>query len=77
MTSSLLSATTLLTGVFVVEILFNIHGISDIAVRSMAYIPDTPAAIGFAIYNVIVVLILMGILDLVQASLDPRIREKA
>jgi len=77
MTSSLLSATTLLTGVFVVEILFNIHGISDIAVRSMAYIPDTPAAIGFAIYNVIVVLILMGILDLVQASLDPRIRKKA
>jgi len=77
LTSSLLSAASLLTGVFVVEIIFNFHGISVIAVQSMGTIPDAPAAMGFAIYSVIVVLILMGILDLIQAGLDPRIREEA
>lgn len=75
LTSSLLSAASLLTGVFVVEIIFNFHGISDIAVTSMQFVPDAPAALGFTIYSVIVVLILMGILDLIQAVLDPRIRE--
>lgn len=76
LTSSLLSAASLLTGVFVVEIIYNFHGISVIAVRSMQYIPDAPAAMGFAIYSVIVVLILMSILDLIQAVLDPRVRAK-
>ncbi len=76
LTSSLLSAASLLTGVFVVEIIFNIHGISVIAVRSMYNIPDAPAALGFAIYSVIVILILMMVLDLVQAGVDPRIRAK-
>jgi peptide/nickel transport system permease protein len=76
LTSSLLSAASLLTGVFVVEIIFNIHGISVIAVRSMYTIPDAPAALGFAIYSVLVVLIMMMVLDLVQAGVDPRIRAK-
>jgi peptide/nickel transport system permease protein len=75
LTSSLLSAASLLTGVFVVEIIFNFHGISEIAVSSMQFTPDAPAALGFAIYSVVVVLILMFILDLIQSSLDPRIRE--
>jgi peptide/nickel transport system permease protein len=75
-TSSLISAASLLTGVFVVEIIFNLPGISSIAVYSMAGIPDAPAALGFAIYSVMVVLILMSILDLIQYLLDPRIREK-
>jgi peptide/nickel transport system permease protein len=76
MTSSLLSATSLLTGVFVVEILYEFHGVSDIAVRSMAYTPDAPAALGFAIYSVVVVLLLMAILDLIQSFVDPRARER-
>lgn len=76
LTSSILSAASLITGVFVVEIIFNFHGISDIAVSSMQFIPDAPAALGFAIYSVIVVLILMGFLDLIQTLLDPRIREE-
>ena len=75
LTSSLLSAASLVTGVFVVEIIFNFHGISDVAVRSMTFVPDAPAALGFTIYCVIVVLILMGILDLIQAIVNPRIRE--
>lgn len=74
LTSSLLSAASLMTGVYIVEILYNFHGISDIAVSSMAFIPDAPAALGFAIYNVIVVWILMAVLDLIQVLQDPRIR---
>lgn len=74
-TNTMLSAASLLTGVYVVEIIFNYPGISYIAVKSMAYVPDAPAALGFAIYSVIVVLILMGILDFTQSLLDPRIRE--
>ena len=75
LTSSLLSAASLLTGVYVVEIVFNFHGISEIAVRSMEFTPDAPAALGFAIYSVFAVLIMMGVLDLMQAILDPRIQE--
>jgi peptide/nickel transport system permease protein len=72
LTSSLLSAASLLTGVFVVEIIFNFHGISTLAVASMQYIPDAPAALGFCIYSVFAVVILMAILDLLQAIVDPR-----
>lgn len=77
LTSSLLSAASLLTGVYVVEILFNFHGISDVAVSSMAFIPDAAAALGFAIYNVIVVWLLMTLLDALQVILDPRLRHGA
>lgn len=76
LTNSILSAASLVTGVFVVEIIFNFHGISFIAVSSMQYIPDAPAALGFAIYSVIVVLILMSILDLILYGLDPRVRNE-
>ena len=70
--SSALSSASLITGVFVVEIIYNFHGISEIATRSLQFIPDAAAALGFSIYSVIVVLLLMTILDLIQALLDPR-----
>ncbi|HPS42288.1 MAG TPA: ABC transporter permease subunit, partial [Anaerolineaceae bacterium] len=76
LTSSILSATSLLTGVYVVEIIFNFHGISTIAVRSMDQIPDAPAALGFGIYSVIVVLLLMAILDLLQFFVNPRLAKR-
>lgn len=74
--SSMISTATLITGVYIVEIIFNIPGISIIAVRSMEYTPDAPAALGFAIYSVIIILIIMQMLDLLQSILDPRIRER-
>ena len=77
LTSSLLSAASLLTGVFVVEILYSFPGISDIAVSSMAFVPDTAAALGFAIYNVIMVWILMSLLDLLQMVISPLHRGKS
>lgn len=70
--SSVLSSAALVTGVFVVEIIYNFHGISEIATRSMQFIPDAASALGFTIYSVVVVLLLMTILDVVQTLLDPR-----
>jgi len=74
LTSIGLSAASLLTGVFVVEIIFGIYGISEVITMAMSGIPDAPAALGFAVYSVIMVLVLMFILDVVQAFLDPRVR---
>jgi ABC-type dipeptide/oligopeptide/nickel transport system permease component len=76
LTSSVLSAASLVTGVFVIEIIYNFNGISDVAVSSMAFVPDAPAALGFSIYSVFVVLLLMVILDLIQSRIDPRLRER-
>ncbi len=76
LTSSALSAATLFTGVFIVEVIYNFKGISELVVISAAKdIPDTPTVMGFAVYSVIIVLLLMLILDLLQAAMDPRIRE--
>ena len=74
-TSIALSAASLVTGVFVVEIIYQITGISDIIVRGMQGTPDAPAALGFCLYSILMVLMLMFILDILQAIFDPRIRE--
>jgi peptide/nickel transport system permease protein len=74
-TSIALSAASLVTGVFIVEIIYNIHGVSDMVVRSMLGIADAQAALGFALYSVIIVLLLMFVLDVMQAIFDPRLRE--
>ncbi|HSB01013.1 MAG TPA: ABC transporter permease [Anaerolineales bacterium] len=75
LTSIALSATSIITGVFVTEIIFNFNGVSRIIIAAMSGIPDASAALGFAIYSVLMVLILMFLLDVLQAVLDPRIRE--
>jgi peptide/nickel transport system permease protein len=75
LTSIALSATSILTGVFVAEIIFDFNGVSSVIVAAMSGAPDSPAALGFAIYSVILVLILMFLLDVLQAALDPRVRE--
>ncbi len=72
--SAALSAASLVTGVFVVEVIYRYPGVSQLIVGSIAYIPDTPAAVGFAVYSVLVVLPLMLVLDLIQAAVDPRLR---
>ena len=78
--SSALSAAMLLTGVFVVEIIFALPGISEPLARSTTVLvsgmrPDIPAAMGFAVYGILLVLPLMLVLDVAQAVIDPRIRE--
>ena len=71
-----LSAASLMMGVFVVEVVFDFPGISELIVASMQGVPDTPAAMGFAVYSVLLVLPVMLVLDLLQAVFDPRIREE-
>ena len=75
LTSIALSAASIITGVFVVEIIFNFSGISRVILSAMGGVPDAAAALGFAVYSVLMVLGLMFILDVLQAILDPRIRE--
>ena len=78
--SSALSAATLITGIFVVEIIFALPGVSEPLTQSSAlhasFMPDIPATMGFAVYGVLLVLPLMLILDVLQALVDPRIRER-
>lgn len=76
LTSIGLSAATIVTGAIVVEIIYNMHGVSEVLTTSMSGVPDAPAALGFAVYSVIMVLTLMFVIDVLQAILDPRIREE-
>jgi len=75
LTSMTLSAATIITGVFVSEIIFDFNGVSYVIISAMSGIPDAPAALGFAVYSVIVILLLMFLLDVLQAVFDPRVRE--
>ncbi|MFH1524830.1 MAG: ABC transporter permease [Chloroflexota bacterium] len=75
-TSLALSAASLITGVFVVEIIFSYYGISDLIVKSMLGIPDSAAALGFSVYSVIIVLTLLFVMDILMALLDPRVRDE-
>ena len=77
LTTSALSAASLMTGVYVIEVVFNFHGVSELIVGSASFgIPDAPSALGFAVYSVMVVLIVMFSLDVIQAVIDPRLRER-
>jgi peptide/nickel transport system permease protein len=71
-----LAAASLVTGVFVVEAVFSFPGVSELITKTMGYTPDAPMAMGFAVYSVLVVLLVMFLLDVVQALINPRIREE-
>jgi peptide/nickel transport system permease protein len=75
LTSMALSAASIVTGVFVAEIIFDFNGVSYIIVSAMSGVPDAPAALGFSMYSVVMVLLLMFVLDVLQAFFDPRVRE--
>ena len=73
--STALSAAALIMGVFVVEVVFNLPGVSELIANAVGNQPDVPIAMGFAVYCVLLVLPLMLILDILQGITDPRIRE--
>ncbi len=77
--STALSSATLVTGVFIVEVIFSLPGVSEPLATSSVYYTglttDIPTTMGFAVYGVLLVLPLMFILDVIQALIDPRIRE--
>lgn len=72
--SSALSAASLVTGLFIVEVIFLYNGLSSLFTGAFRTTPDIAAAMGFAIYSVLAVLIVMTVLDILQAFVDPRIR---
>jgi peptide/nickel transport system permease protein len=74
LTSSALSAASLFTGVFVVERVFVFNGVSDM-ILSVQNVADAPAVLGFSVYAIMIVLLIMFLLDMLQAIFDPRIRE--
>lgn len=76
LTSVALSAASVVTSIFVVEIIFGINGVSSVIVESMQSSPDAPAALGFTVYSVLMVVGLMFLLDATQAILDPRVRDE-
>ena len=76
LTAMALSAASVVTSIFVVEIIFGLTGVSRVIVIAMSTSPDAPAALGFAVYSVLMVISLMFILDVVQALLDPRVRDE-
>jgi ABC-type dipeptide/oligopeptide/nickel transport system permease component len=76
LTGVALAAAALVTGVFVVEIIYAFNGVSQVIVSSMRSVPDAPAALGFAVYSVLMVTGLMFILDVLLAGSDPRIRDE-
>jgi peptide/nickel transport system permease protein len=74
LTSSALGASSLFTGAIVIEHTFNIKGISAL-LDSINAIPDAPAVMGFAVFCVLCVTLIMVVLDFIQALFDPRYRE--
>jgi ABC-type dipeptide/oligopeptide/nickel transport system permease component len=75
LTHSALTAAQLVTGVYVVEAIFNWHGVSELITDSMGSgFPDIQLALGFSVYSIIVVLGIVFVLDLVQGLVDPRVR---
>jgi len=77
LTAIALSAASILTGVYVVEIIFGMNGVSGIIVAAMnTVVPDAAAALGFAVYSVLIVIGLMFIMDLLQGMIDPRVRDE-
>jgi peptide/nickel transport system permease protein len=73
LSNTAMSAASVVTGVFVVERIFIIPGVSDILFRHSSYLPDAVSVIGFAFYCVLMVLIIMLILDLMNAAVNPLI----
>jgi ABC-type dipeptide/oligopeptide/nickel transport system permease component len=73
LTASALSAATLITGVYVIELVFGWPGVSRLITNSM-WQPDVAMASGFAVYSVVAVLSVMILLDIVQLVVDPRLR---
>lgn len=74
LTTIALSAAAIVTGVYVVEVIFSLNGISNVIVLAMSSQPDAPAVLGFTVYSVILVVLLMFVLDVLQAWIDPRVR---
>jgi peptide/nickel transport system permease protein len=73
-TSMALAAASIITGVFVVEVVFNIKGLSELITTGFGPTPDAALVLGFAVFSVLLVVPIMFILDLLKSIADPRLR---
>lgn len=81
LTSSAISSASLISSVYLVELLFNLHGLSDIFVvattQAATFVTFDPApAMGLAVYSVLIVVTITFLLDVLHAVIDPRLRER-
>lgn len=75
-TAMILSAAGLVTGVYIVEVVFNFSGLSELITQGFFISPDAPLVMGFAVFSVLLVLPIMLIFDLLRTFIDPRLREE-
>jgi ABC-type dipeptide/oligopeptide/nickel transport system permease component len=73
LTSSALSASQLIMGVFIIEQIFDLGGVSALITRSIFNAPDAALVMGFAVYSILLVIPLMVVLDILKVLVDPRI----
>jgi peptide/nickel transport system permease protein len=74
LTSIALSAASLMTSVYIVEVVFDFPGVSQLIAGTVVGTPDASVAMGFAVFSVLTVLPVMLTLDVIQALADPRLR---
>lgn len=63
----------LITGVVIVEVLFNLNGVGRWAIRAILE-TDVPVAVGFALFSCIAVVLASLLADILYAVVDPRVR---
>ncbi len=81
LTASALAAAALVSNLYIVEVLFNFHGVSDVFLmitgQAAQFATFDPApALGLAVYTVTLVLLIMLALDILQLVVNPRLRER-
>lgn len=74
--STALSAAGLVTGVFIIERIYNFWGVSNFIRNAFEGYPDIPAALGFSVFSILIVLVFMLVFDILKAALDPRHRQE-
>ena len=75
LTTTALTAATLTTELFIVELIFNYKGLTQL-IDTVQGIPDGFAIMGFIVVNLALTLLLIFILDVLKAFVDPLIREE-
>jgi peptide/nickel transport system permease protein len=76
LTNSMMTMATLISNLFIIERIFNYPGLSDIIGKAFLFsTPDVALMLGFAVYSILLVLPMVFLMELLQALIDPRIRE--
>jgi peptide/nickel transport system permease protein len=67
------AASLLISGVVVIEVIFNVNGIGRWALRAILQ-SDIPVAVGFALFSCVATVLSSLIADVLYAVVDPRVR---